>query len=50
VVVNLAYLVPQVESRSMTERKEWFDKIRHWKEKFLLSAYERADKSGLIKM
>jgi acetolactate synthase-1/2/3 large subunit len=48
VVVNLAYLVSQVESR-MTERKEWLDKIRYWKEKFLLSSYERADKSGLIK-
>ena len=34
VVANLTHLVPQVEGRSMTERKEWFDKIRYWKEKF----------------
>lgn len=49
VVANLAHLVPQVENRSMTERKEWFDQIRYWKEKFPLSAYERAEGSGLIK-
>jgi acetolactate synthase-1/2/3 large subunit len=49
VVSNLAVLVPQVESKSMTERKEWFDQINLWKEKFPLSAYERAERSGLIK-
>jgi acetolactate synthase-1/2/3 large subunit len=49
VVSNLALLVPQVESRSMTERKEWFDKIKYWKEKYPLSAYEKAERSGLIK-
>lgn len=49
VVANLAQLVTQVESRSMEDRKEWFDQIRFWKEKFPLSAYERAERSGLIK-
>ncbi|KAG0650031.1 Acetohydroxy-acid synthase catalytic subunit [Hyphodiscus hymeniophilus] len=49
VVANLAYLLPQIEKRSMTDRKEWFDKIKFWKEKFPLTAYERADRSGLIK-
>lgn len=49
VVENLAMLLPQVERRSMTERKEWFDQINFWKNKFPLSAYEKAERSGLIK-
>ena len=49
VVSNLAILVPQVKSRSMAERKDWFDQIKNWKEKFPLSAYEKAERSGLIK-
>jgi acetolactate synthase-1/2/3 large subunit len=49
VVANLAQLLPQVENRSMTDRKEWFDQIKYWKEKFPLSAYERAERTGLIK-
>jgi acetolactate synthase-1/2/3 large subunit len=49
VVANLAELVPLVESRSMEDRKEWFDQIRFWKQKFPLSAYERGERSGLIK-
>jgi acetolactate synthase-1/2/3 large subunit len=49
VVANLAQLIPQVENRTMEDRKAWFDQIRLWKEKFPLSAYERAERSGLIK-
>ena len=49
VVANLGLLVPQVENRSMEDRKEWFDQIKFWKEKFPLSDYERAERSGLIK-
>jgi acetolactate synthase-1/2/3 large subunit len=49
VVDNLALLLPQVESRSMADRKEWFDQINFWKKKFPLSAYERAERSGPIK-
>ncbi|CZR61829.1 probable acetolactate synthase [Phialocephala subalpina] len=49
VVDNLALLNPLIENRSMTDRKEWFDQINYWKEKFPLSAYERADRAGLIK-
>jgi len=49
VVANLAELVPLVESRSMEDRNEWFDQIRFWKQKFPLSAYERGERSGLIK-
>lgn len=49
VVENLAQLVPQIEIRTMEDRKEWFDQIRSWKEKFPLSAYARAEPGGLIK-
>ncbi|KAE8445854.1 Acetolactate synthase, mitochondrial [Mollisiaceae sp. DMI_Dod_QoI] len=49
VVDNLADLNPLVENRSMADRKEWFDQINFWKEKFPLSDYERAERSGLIK-
>lgn len=46
---NLAILNPQVEKRSMSDRKEWFDQINFWKEKFPLNSYEKAERSGLIK-
>lgn len=49
VVENLAHLLPQVEKRSMTDRKEWFDQINFWKKKFPLSSYARAESDGLIK-
>lgn len=48
-VQNLYILNPQVEKRSMEDRKEWFDQIRYWKAKFPLSDYEKAERSGLIK-
>lgn len=48
-VENLAILNPLVKSTSMAERKDWFDQINFWKEKFPLSDYERAERSGLIK-
>ena len=49
VVENLALLLPQVEPRSMKDRAEWFTQINSWKEKFPLSAYEKAERCGLIK-
>ncbi|TVY82859.1 Acetolactate synthase catalytic subunit [Lachnellula suecica] len=49
VAANLALLLPQVEKKSMTDRKEWFEQINYWKEKFPLSNYEKADRTGLIK-
>ena len=49
VVDNLALLLPQVKNKGMAERKEWFDQINFWKKKFPLSAYEKAERSGLIK-
>jgi acetolactate synthase-1/2/3 large subunit len=49
VATNLSELIPLVEARSMSDRKEWFDQIRFWKEKFPLNHYEKAERSGLIK-
>lgn len=49
VATNLATLIPLVQSKSMDDRKEWFGQIDAWKEKFPLSAYARAERSGLIK-
>ncbi|CZT41995.1 probable acetolactate synthase [Rhynchosporium secalis] len=49
VVDNLALLNPLVNSTSMTDRKEWFDQINFWKEKFPLSSYQKAERTGLIK-
>ncbi|KAI9738071.1 MAG: Acetolactate synthase, mitochondrial [Claussenomyces sp. TS43310] len=49
VAANLARLVPLVNAKSMDARKEWFDQINYWKEKFPLSHFERAERSGLIK-
>jgi acetolactate synthase I/II/III large subunit len=49
VATNLAQLLPWVEKKGMSSRKEWFGKINSWKEKFPLSDYEKAERSGLIK-
>ncbi|KAK4158639.1 putative acetolactate synthase catalytic subunit mitochondrial precursor [Cladorrhinum sp. PSN259] len=46
---NLELLLPQVESKTMANRKAWFDQINEWKKKWPLSDYERADRAGLIK-
>ena len=49
VATNLAWLLPWIEKKGMSSRKEWFAQIDFWKEKFPLSAYEKAERSGLIK-
>ncbi|KAG7407325.1 Acetolactate synthase catalytic subunit [Fusarium oxysporum f. sp. rapae] len=49
VAANLKELLPLVESKTMEDRKEWFNKINEWKKKWPLSDYERAERSGLIK-
>ncbi|KAL3428073.1 acetolactate synthase [Phlyctema vagabunda] len=49
VATNLATLLPMVKTTTMEERKEWFGQIKFWKEKFPLSNYEKADRTGLIK-
>lgn len=49
VATNLAQLLPWVENKGMSSRKEWFAQINFWKQKFPLNAYEKAERSGLIK-
>ncbi|RYP39472.1 hypothetical protein DL767_002206 [Monosporascus sp. MG133] len=46
---NLAQLIPYVNKTSMADRKDWFDQIAEWKEKWPMNAYERAERAGLIK-
>jgi len=46
---NLRLLLPLVEARSMSDRKEWFDQINGWKAKWPLNAYEKAERSHAIK-
>lgn len=46
---NLRRLMPVLESRTMADRKEWFDQINAWKAKWPLSHYARADRDGHIK-
>lgn len=49
VTTNLSLLLPLVENKTSTERKEWFDQIDAWKERFPW-AYEKEDGlDGLIK-
>ncbi|KAJ4418083.1 Acetolactate synthase, mitochondrial [Neurospora sp. IMI 360204] len=49
VATNIELLIPQVEAKTMADRKEWFGKINEWKAKWPLSDYERAERTGLIK-
>ena len=46
---SLRLLLPEVETKSMEDRKEWFGKINDWKAKWPLSDYERSSRNGLIK-
>lgn len=49
VAENVAELLPLVESRSMADRKAWFDKIGEWKAKWPMNAFERTERIGSIK-
>ncbi|KAG5959605.1 Acetolactate synthase, mitochondrial [Claviceps arundinis] len=49
VAASMKLLLPEVEPRSMDDRKAWFDKIRAWKQKWPLSHFERSERGGLIK-
>jgi acetolactate synthase-1/2/3 large subunit len=49
ITANLNLLMPHIETRTMADRKVWFDQINEWKRKWPLSDYERAERSGLIK-
>ncbi|KAL2758958.1 hypothetical protein ACRALDRAFT_1069115 [Sodiomyces alcalophilus JCM 7366] len=46
---NLRVLIPQVEAKTMEDRKAWFGQINEWKARWPLSDYERSERSGLIK-
>ncbi|KAL7792175.1 acetolactate synthase [Trichoderma ceciliae] len=46
---NMKLLIPKITAKSMAERKEWFSLINEWKQKWPLSHYQRADRTGLIK-
>ncbi len=46
---NLARLLPLVEERSISDRREWFDRIKAWKEIWPLSDYERSERADMIK-
>jgi len=49
VTANMKLLLPHVESRTVEDRKEWFDQINAWKERFPW-AYEKEDgPDGAIK-
>lgn len=49
VATSIKLLLPEVEPRSMEDRKAWFDKINEWKKKWPLSHYDRSERNGLIK-
>ncbi|CAK7233961.1 Acetolactate synthase, mitochondrial [Sporothrix curviconia] len=49
VATNLRQLLPQVHTTTMEQRADWYKDINTWKAKWPLSAYERAERSGLIK-
>lgn len=42
VTANLGLMLPQIESRTVSQRQEWFDQIKAWKERFPW-AYEKED-------
>ncbi|RFU74008.1 acetolactate synthase [Trichoderma arundinaceum] len=46
---NMKLLIPQIAAKTMDERKEWFDLINGWKQKWPLSHCQRAERTGLIK-
>ncbi|OAA64368.1 Acetolactate synthase, large subunit, biosynthetic [Niveomyces insectorum RCEF 264] len=49
VATNLSLLLPQIDEKPIEARKEWYDEINGWKKRWPLSAYERAERSGMIK-
>jgi len=46
---NLGMLLPHVQQKSMKDREAWFGQINEWKAKWPMNAYEKAERSGLIK-
>lgn len=48
-VASLTHLMPLIKKKKIQSRRDWFDRIGHWKEKFPLTAYGRAELNGLVK-
>ncbi|KAI0443685.1 DHS-like NAD/FAD-binding domain-containing protein [Xylaria telfairii] len=46
---NLAQLLLRVNVTRMTDRKEWVDNIKGWKEKWPMNAFEHTERPGMIK-
>jgi acetolactate synthase-1/2/3 large subunit len=49
VTANLKTLLPLIESRTTTDRQEWFDQIAAWKERFPWAYAKEDGPDGLIK-
>ena len=45
---NLRLLIPHIEEVSMSQREDWFRRIKEWKSKWPLSDYRKLERSGLI--
>lgn len=49
VTTNLGLLLPHVETRTAADRKEWFDQIAAWKERFPWAYEKESGPDGAIK-
>ncbi|OTB11800.1 hypothetical protein K445DRAFT_321745 [Daldinia sp. EC12] len=49
VAENLRQLLPLINMKSMSDRKEWFDQINAWREKWPMNDFERTERAGKIK-
>ncbi|KAK4211263.1 thiamine diphosphate-binding protein [Rhypophila decipiens] len=49
VAKNLALLMPMLESKSMADRKAWFDQINEWKKRWPITDFDRGTPDGAIK-
>ncbi|KAI0854419.1 acetolactate synthase mitochondrial precursor [Daldinia vernicosa] len=49
VAENLRQLLPLINIRSMSDRKEWFSQIDSWKAKWPMTDFERTERAGMIK-
>ncbi|KAI1470102.1 acetolactate synthase mitochondrial precursor [Daldinia caldariorum] len=49
VAENIRQLLPLINIKSMSDRKEWFDQINSWREKWPMNDFERTERAGMIK-
>ncbi|KAI8964926.1 acetolactate synthase mitochondrial precursor [Daldinia sp. FL1419] len=49
VAENLRQLIPLIDIKSMSDRKEWFSQIDSWKAKWPMNDFERTERAGMIK-